>query len=175
MLKLKNKFKTFAIILLVAVFFNINSACQQTAPSERVINVPQQTTVNNLPNMNITTLEGKHMTLKDHKGKAVLILFQPECEDCQREAVQIRNNLDAFNAYTLYFISSAPLPQISEFRSSFNLQSFENIIFAQTTVQNVINTLGPIPAPSVYIYSNEGKLVKYFNGEVEIELIKNAL
>jgi peroxiredoxin len=175
MLKIKNKYKSFVIILLAAIFLNLNISCQQTAPSERVINVPQQTTVNDLPNMNITTLEGEHLTIKDHKGKVVLILFQPECEDCQREAVQIRNNLNAFNAYTLYFISSAPLPQISEFRTSFNLQSYENIIFAQTTVQNVINTLGPIPAPSVYIYSNEGKLVKYFNGEVEIELIKNAL
>ncbi|CAN5153379.1 hypothetical protein BH23BAC1_BH23BAC1_49160 [soil metagenome] len=174
---MKNRFLFISsnTIAIFALFICIS--CQQSTPAEQtVILPPQNTTTNDLPHMALTTLEGNNMMVKNHQGKAVLVLFQPECDDCQREAVQIRNNIEAFKDYTLFFISSAPLPQISEFRNNFfQLNSYDNVIFAQTTVQNVINTLGPIPAPSVYIYADGGKLVKYFNGEIEIEVIKNVL
>lgn len=156
------------------------SSCEQNSKKERPVQssdrVPSATTVqNDLPNLSLTTIEGAEITIKNQPGKVILILFQPECDDCQREAVQIKDNMEAFKGYSVYFISSAAIPEITSFSKEYKLDGFENVIFGQTSVQNVLNTLGPIPAPSVYIYSNEGKLMKQFNGEVDISEIKAAL
>lgn len=102
-------------------------------------------------------------------------MFQPDCDDCQREAIQIRKNLASFKGYSLFFISSAPIHQIASFSNNYKLNNIENLTFAHTTVQEVINTLGPISAPSVYIYSQDGKLKKSFNGEVDIKEITTSL
>ncbi|HYF67100.1 MAG TPA: redoxin domain-containing protein [Ohtaekwangia sp.] len=128
---------------------------------------------NDLPAMKLTFVDGKETSAKKLDGKSILILFQPDCDHCQREAQDIAGHLDSFNNYTLYFISSAPLEQISKFSVDYGLQDRANVSFAQTTVDDVLNTFGSIPTPSIYIYSSEKQLVKAFNGEVSIaEVIK---
>lgn len=176
-MKIQNFYLSATILIFISGFLLFS--CNQTPTQERTVsnNTTQSAPVaqNEIPNMAITTLDGKNIMIKKHQGKMILVLFQPDCDDCQREAVQIRDNMEAFSEYSIYFISSASMPEIASFSNDYNLNAFENITFAQTTVQNVINTLGPIPAPSVYIYSNEGKLVKSFNGEVDIKEIKAFL
>jgi peroxiredoxin len=169
----------FAFILILSLAYCVgSSSCNQKNSEERsktnVTKIPSATK-NDLPGITIVTLEGDQLLIKNQQGKVVLVMFQPECDDCQREAVQIRDNIDAFKEYSLFFISSAPMQEIGNFKKDYKLDSFNNVVFGQTTVQNVINTLGTISAPSVYIYSNEGKLVKFFNGEVDIKEIKPFL
>jgi hypothetical protein len=38
-------------------------------------------------------------------------------------------------------------------------------------VEAILNTLGPQPSPAVYIYDEQGRLVKSFLGETKIENI----
>lgn len=132
-------------------------------------------TSNDVPDMDVLTLDGKRLSLKQVQGKMALVMFQPECEDCQREAREIRDHLDAFKGYRLYFLSTAPMSQITAFSRDYDLNTQDNVIFAQTTINNVIHNLGEIPAPSVYIYSAAGKLIRAFNGETEIEEITESL
>lgn len=162
-------FRYFAFLILAWVIFtSCNSSTNQADEKNKKIE-------SEIPDLTITTSQGIQLDLKKNKGKAVLFLFQPECDDCQREAVQIRENIKGFDGYMVYFISSAPMPQIAGFANQYKLNNYDNVVFAQTTVQNVINTLGPIPAPSLYIYSDEGKLVKSFNKEVSFDDIENYL
>ena len=88
--------------------------------------------------------------------------------------MSIEQRLSDFKDYTLYFISSAPLEQISSFAEMFRLQNKNNVKFAWTTTEGVLNHYGAIRTPSVYIYSN-GKLKGSFNGQTDIENIINAL
>ncbi len=131
--------------------------------------------VNDLPTMAITKTDGSGLNIKGVTGKTVLVLFQPDCDHCQREAVQIKNHLESFQDYTLYFISSDALDRIGSFAKEYELAGFDNIHFGQTDTQNILNNFGPIDAPSLYIYNAEGRLVKKFNGETEITLILNSL
>lgn len=130
---------------------------------------------NDLPQLPLTRLDGSRVVAKDLKGKTVLVLFQPDCDHCQREAIQIRENLEAFDGYELYFVSDAALPQLSKFAEEYELAGKSNIYFAQTTVNDIIQTLGPVEAPSVFVYSEEGRLVNSFIGETPIEQIKSSL
>lgn len=129
---------------------------------------------NDLPKMRITTLDKAQINTHELKGNTILILFQPDCDHCQREAKDIRQNLDAFKEYQIYFISADHMPAIEKFGKDYDLLGHNNIYFAATTVDHVINNFGPIPAPSVYIYSNQ-RLLQKFNGEVAIEKILQAI
>jgi hypothetical protein len=86
----------------------------------------------------------------------------------------LREHLDKFKDYTLYFISADQLPSIEAFGKTYDLLGQANVTFAATSVDDVIKNFGSIPAPSVYIYSDL-KLVRKFNGEVAIETILQAI
>lgn len=133
------------------------------------------TAKNDFPAMKLTFLDGKETSAKNLEGKSILILFQPDCDHCQREAQDIATHLESFSDYTLYFISSAPLDQISKFSGDYGLYDKANVLFAQTTVDDVLNTFGSIPTPSLYIYSAEKQLMKSFNGEVSIDRVIKEL
>lgn len=131
--------------------------------------------INDLPTMPIQLNDGTELSAKTLEGKIILILFQPDCDHCQREAVQIRENLEAFKDYKLYFISSATLPEIEKFAADYELTDKDGVYFARTAAENVIGSFGPIEAPSLYLYSAEGKLVQSFNGEVDISVVLKYL
>lgn len=179
----------FYILLILASFLSLGSCDQQKNKknSETITNNTINNTGNNsgtrpapevkndLPFLNVSTLEGNSISLKNQNGKVVLVMFQPDCDDCQREATQIRENMEAFNDYKVFFVSTASVQEIEKFRKDYKLDNHENVVFGQTTLQNVLNTIGPIHAPSVFVYSAEGKLIKHFNGEVDIKEIKAIL
>lgn len=124
-----------------------------------------------IPWLPLTAPDSTQYMAKSIRGKAVLILFQPDCDHCQREAVQIQEHLPAFNGYNLYFISDASLDQLNKFALAYKLEGNRNVHFAHTTLNYILNTYGPIASPSLYIYSEKGRLIKAFNGETPIEEI----
>jgi peroxiredoxin len=150
------------------------SAPSSKAPIESPASPPVVQTRNDLPKMIITSLDESKINVHELKGKTILILFQPDCDHCQREAKEIRENLDAFKAYTLYFISSDQLAAMKKFGEDYDLIGHANVYFAQTTVDAVLKNFGGIPTPSVYIYADQ-KLVQKFNGEVSIGRILQVI
>jgi hypothetical protein len=159
------------IILLSLTLLAGTAACtkkEKESPSSIVETPPAP--VNDLPKMPITLSDGSIIKAQELKGKNILILFQPDCDHCQHEAEQIQANLESFKDYALYFISSAPQPDIEKFAVDYKLKNEDNIYFGTTSSENVIDNFGPIQAPSVYIYSDQ-KLVKDFNGQVDVSVI----
>jgi len=130
---------------------------------------------NDRPDLALTGTDGSQLNAKALSGKSVLIFFQPDCDHCQREAEQIQQNLGAFKDYQLYFISDAALPQIAAFAQTYKLAGNPAIHFSQTSISDIMRTIGSVQLPSVYVYSNEGKLVKTFIGETPIGWILSVL
>ncbi len=130
-----------------------------------------QALVNDLPQMTIVSLEGSEINVKELEGKKVLIFFQPDCDHCQREAVEIQENLEAFKNTNLYFITSQTLEEAKNFANTYGLSDQPNITFARTSTESVLKNYGPIATPSIYIYTENNVLIKAFNGEVKIETV----
>ncbi|HEX6227568.1 MAG TPA: redoxin domain-containing protein [Chryseolinea sp.] len=164
------KYYTLTITLITAGLF----FCCSTPTQKTTVESPVVQTRNDLPNMTVTSLDETHINLRTLKDKTILILFQPDCDHCQREAKEIRENLDAFKNYSLYFISADQFDPVKKFGEDYDLITQPNVHFALTTVDNVLKNFGAIPAPSVYIYADQ-KLVKKFNGEVSIGRILQAI
>lgn len=129
------------------------------------------TGTNEQPHMVITMIDSTTANVHDLKGKNVLIFFQPDCDHCQHEAEEIKKNQEAFASSTLYFITAAPLDEIRKFADDYQLSGISNFHFAFTPARNILDNYGPISAPSIYIYSEEQKLVKSFNGQVAVEKV----
>lgn len=162
------------IIAFVLCCLLLISCKTETKPQESqdaVVDVQQ----NDLPAIRLTFPDGKKMTGRELVGKTVLVLFQPDCDHCQREAEQIAAFSKSFEQYNVYFISSAPIGEILKFADTYHLAGRPNFFFAETPFDDVVNIIGPIETPSLYIYSQERKLVQSFNGEVAIEVVVKYL
>src|SRR5688572_13705099 len=159
--------------MLIAI---VAASCSKPTQEEK--KVPEQEPVvqseNELPAMSIKTLNGSSLDTKTLDGKVILILFQPDCDHCQREAKEIKDNMEAFREYSIFFITADQMPTIEKFAKDHDLLNRSNVSFGMTTVENVLNNFGPIPAPSIYIYADQ-QLKHKFNGEISIDKILEVL
>ena len=146
-------------------------ACSSKTEERSDVETPQ---ANDYPDLVLKFQNGEEVSTKRLEGKNVFVLFQPDCDHCQQEAINIEQHLKEFKDYTLYFISSSSMDQITAFAQNFKLDKRDNVKFAWTTTEGVLNHYGPIQTPSVYIYSS-GKLKQSFNGQTEIDTILRAL
>ncbi len=160
--------KNFVLILLTLVVF---TACSQSEKKSETTAVAEKK--NDYPEMVITLFDGKTINAKQLSGKNILIMFQPDCEHCQHEATEIEKTLSSFKDYEMYFVSSAPVDQIREFAVKYKLAGKPHITFGSTPSENILNNFGPIPAPSIYLYNENARLVRSFNGQTDVnEIIK---
>jgi peroxiredoxin len=164
--------KNISILLIAGMLTVVACNKQQEQNSETDLS-STPALVNELPTMHITLLDSTRLSARDFSGKIVIVMFQPDCDHCQREAKQIRENIDAFKAYQVYFVSSAGGEELKKFAGEYKLDNYSHVHFGSTTVEEIISSLGQIDAPSVYIYDN-GKLRQKFNGETDIaEIMKH--
>jgi hypothetical protein len=157
------------------LFFTVLVALVGCSQKEKAAEQKPVVGPNDLPAMTISLPDGKTIDAKTLTGKNVLVLFQPDCDHCQHEAEDIREHLASFNGYTLYFISSASMAEIEKFASDYKLSGNSNVVFGWTATENVLNNFGPIQAPSVYIYADQGKLIQKFNGQTDVSVILKYL
>jgi len=68
-------------------------------------------------------------------------------------------------------MSVVPFEEIKSFAIQYKLVGYDYVHFVRTEPKDITSNYGGIPTPSVYIYSQEKRLVKAFNGETKIEEI----
>jgi peroxiredoxin len=126
--------------------------------------------VNEYPHITITKSDGSQVSLDELKVNNVIVFFHYDCDHCQREAKAIIDNLNSFDEYQLFFISNNDFNLMNSFASEYGLANKANVIIGRTTAQDIMNNLGHISAPSLYVF-RDGKLIKHLDGEKDIEEI----
>ncbi|QNF35141.1 redoxin domain-containing protein [Adhaeribacter swui] len=167
--------KVLLIIIVIAGIVGWMFVSRKQTVLEEDTNTPVQASAplalqNDLPNLPLLKPDQTKLSTKELKGKTIIIFFEPDCEHCQREANEMQKHLPAFANYNVYFVSPAPMDQMQQFFMKYNL-SGPNISYAQTPNSNILQEFGAIPAPSIFIYSEQGKLVKAFKGETPMDNI----
>lgn len=159
--------KTLSLLLFIFLLM----ACSKPEKKETVV----KKEVNELPHLAFKNLDGSAATTRDLPPASVLILFNTDCDHCQREAKSIQENLESFKGYTLQFIASDPEQRILQFAREYQLDNQPNIRFGRAEGQDVYMNFGSIPTPSIYVYSKERKFIKSFLGETPVEQIIMSL
>lgn len=157
------------LILLPLIF--ILSQCNK--PEKKVLVARKE--INELPYLTFTNLDGSIATTRDLPGASILILFNADCDHCQREAKSIQEKLNSFKGYTLQFIASDPVDIIQKFSRDYQLDNQPNVRFGRAEGVDVYTNFGSIPTPSIYIYSKEKRFIKSFLGETPVDEIISFL
>jgi thioredoxin-related protein len=159
--------KFLLIIMVVLTIF----ACNKQEEKRNDLPTAVQKT-NDLPLMPITIKGQPPKSAKALTGNTILIFYQPDCDHCQREAKEISDRLDQFKDFKIYFTTTESFEAMDRFASDYNLSGKPNVFFAQTSIDAILGTVGPISAPSIFIYQDQ-KLVKHLDGETPVsEILK---
>jgi peroxiredoxin len=139
-----------------------------------------KTTVSNeirerLPAIDIVTASGDSIEFSALTGRLILILFTPDCDHCQREAADISSHFELFEDYRLYFVAAQTNEVLNEFAVKYNLSDKPNVIFSQGPIVPVVKILKPTSMPTIFIYDENGLLVKRFDGETDVKTIADFL
>ena len=131
-----------------------------------------------LPYMKMFTIDGKHITDKDLKNDANLLvmLFNPTCEHCQDQAVILKENVELMKKSNILFLAAKGMgPYLSFFTSVTKLDSFTRFQIAIDSSNYIDKTYNYVALPQINIYNKERKLVKTLNGTNPIDSLRKYL
>ena len=160
---MKKIFIFLSVLLLVA------------CSTQKKESTPGSINVNELPAIPLTLISGERVMVNSLGGNTILIFYVPDCDHCQREAEAIRNQLEVFKNYSLYFIAASEPEEIKRFAERYQLNGRVNVFFARAEVADVVREMGPVGTPALYIYSHEKRLIKKFDGETQVAEIAEVL
>jgi peroxiredoxin len=167
--------KIKVILILVAVLltvvlsvFFLSNKIHQTQQKKAVYNT--------LPIFQLPDINGKMITESDlQSNKPVLFLyFNPDCELCREEFIQIKFNQDAFRNFQIVFFSSTFPNTIIQFLHEIDFIPTPNMLFLIDDREELADKMEVKTSPASYIYQ-QGKLVKRFDGSVKIETLISYL
>ncbi len=129
-----------------------------------------------LPEFSFVDIKNKAFTNKHLQKETILIIyFSTDCGHCKYEAEEISKNKEKFANAEVLFISEESAELIKEFSLKYKLDKEENILFLHDKDLKFDEYFGISGVPSLFIYSNTGKLKKHFKGEVKIETVLEYL
>lgn len=124
----------------------------------------------------ILNVHGDRQLLDPASGrKMIFFFFNTECDHCQAEAKLIRRELRQLKKTNIYFISTESIETIRAFGKTYDLLVASNVTLGQIDGKEVFEKFGVNTFPMVFIYSEDGKLLKKYTGEVKIEAITKYL
>ncbi|MBX2899121.1 MAG: redoxin domain-containing protein [Cyclobacteriaceae bacterium] len=153
--------KNFLTIFLLMVLF---TSCTKQDKTENVTT----RVINELPHLKFTSLDGTIKSTRDLPTPLILVLFNADCDHCQRQAQEVGKHLNEVSNITLQFIAADDLPTIQKFATEYGLNNQPNLNFGRADATDVYMNFGSIPTPAIYLYSADKRLLKNFKGETPV-------
>jgi peroxiredoxin len=159
------------VLILCAIGWMANASFKKVqvarSAKEKLTTLP----VFSLITLDSSAVESSSLT----KGLLILIYFNSECDHCQYEVQDIKNNVTAFSKTTLVFMSSEPLAKIQAFTKASGLSDQTNISFTKITSNDAFTSFGALAVPHVFIYGPDKILRKEFKDETKAKAILKYL
>ena len=125
-----------------------------------------------IPSFQISDING-HIITEDllQKYRTIMFLyFNPDCDLCQDEIKQIKENESALSQGAIVFFSESPADSIRQFLRTIDFNPPSNMLFLSDEKVILIRKMEVITTPTVYIY-RQNQLIKRFDGPVKIETL----
>jgi thioredoxin-related protein len=128
-----------------------------------------------LKSLPLFNIDSTRHILSEDKIAVAIVYFNSSCEHCQLEAEMIRNDISLFSNVKLIFISTETLKDIRNFAVKYQLGNLSNVQVLKMNADDLYNYFGSVSTPHIYIYNNERRLVKEFEGETKTSAILKYL
>jgi len=167
---LSNKKVIISIIItsvLGLLIFLVSKTVIKLKHKERIV-----AQIKTLPHLSVKAIGSKKVEEWSKLGKVtIIIFFNSGCEHCQYEAKSIKQEILAFAGTNILFISDETVEKILAFSKANKLHNNNRVWWLKMNSNDVYNTFGAIGVPHIWIYDEDGKLVKEFKGETRVEAI----
>jgi peroxiredoxin len=129
--------------------------------------------IKTIPEFSYKTIEGNPFSKEDLKDNTptVFVYFNSECEHCQSEAEQIRDNVEKFSNTQLVFISFEDPKKIMAFATQYKLIGYDKVVFLCDSKVSFSTTFDVNSLPTVVIYDKNKKLIEKIKGQIKVENI----
>lgn len=144
--------------------------------SRYTANLEQRSLVVNLPSIEVSSLEGSSVDLREQIGTPlILIYFNSTCPICQSEAELIRKVFSEEQKVTFIWISSETVAEVKDFRDRYDFANLSNHTFLSDTLFRLAGKFKLTTVPATLVYDSKGVLVKFFRGAVSMTDLKAAV
>lgn len=131
-----------------------------------------ETKMQQLPTVSLRGLDSTRVTLTQKSQSTVIFYFDPHCEHCQHEAIELKKQAQAFKNVQLLWLSTERLWVLRAFEKEYALQkTIPSLTIAQISPQEADKQFGFSTVPTILIYDAEGNLAKKYVGETKMDAI----
>lgn len=103
-------------------------------------------------------------------GKTIVMIhFDSECGDCQRETDSLLQNIDQLRDVQIYFLSVEKMENVRLWEDYFHLKKYPNILVGQDTKQAFAKHFQSRSTPLLAIYDKKKILVGVYEGSANIK------
>src|SRR5258705_7665229 len=107
----------------------------------------------------------------NNKKAVMYMLFNPDCEHCQKETEEILDNISKFKNIQIIMATFMPFNMMKEFYEKYNLSLYNNIV-----VGNDVNYFLPTfykftSLPYLAFYNKKHELISVFEGSLGVPKI----
>lgn len=130
-----------------------------------------------LDSLNLLTLDSTEFTLTmaDKRNSYLAVVFNPFCDHCQDEAIEIRNNISKLKDVTVLMISSETMAEIKKFSERYELNNFKNVKFLYASPVATYEVLNASYLPHMRLYDKDINAIEDFSTTTSVEKIMSRV
>lgn len=133
--------------------------------------------IENLPKFQYQKLDGSNFSNKDLKKNTptIFLYFNSDCDFCNHEAQEIKENIGKLNKFQIIFISFEKQELIKAFSKKHKLDTYDNITFIHDAKVTFATTFDVKSLPTIIIYNSKNKLIGKLKGQTKVNNILKKL
>ncbi len=111
----------------------------------------------------------------DKKKATIVFVFNPDCEHCQHETLQLEAHIDLFKKVQIIMASPMEYPYLKKFYDEYKIADYPNIIMGRDPGYFLGTFYHLRSFPAIFVYDKKGNFVKAFDGSYPVESIAEVL
>ncbi|MEO8820785.1 MAG: redoxin domain-containing protein [Ginsengibacter sp.] len=115
-----------------------------------------------------------HDDLKNRKP-TLLMIFSPECGHCQNETRDLTKHIDQFKNVQILMVTWLPYSEMLSFYHNYKIAEYPQITMGWDKKDFFLPYYHVGMYPDIVVYNKQGKYVKSFSGDIQIDDLVKAL
>ncbi len=111
----------------------------------------------------------------DKKKPVLLMIFSPECGHCQNTTTELLKNIDHFNNVQIVMTTWLPYSEMLTFYNTNKIADYPQITMGWDKKDFFLPYYHVQSYPGLFAYDKDGKFVKSFSGDIQMEQVSEAL
>ena len=171
-LKKKMTLGFLGVVLLGAGYLGIKTnqyITNQKLVIKRIKKLPD------LPLYSVSERKNKNLKQLLVSKPLVIVYFNTDCHFCQGEIKNLEQHSKRLQNIDFVFISDQPFDKISDFIKAYRMSDYTSWKIMRDSLHQFHSIFGTKLYPNTYIYSNKGKLLGHFMGEISAKAIRKVI